>query len=68
MEFGQAYCKDLLKRILRKFILHFCNMYPIFHELLKFNECLEILNQKMISTLIKPRNSDRLHPAQGLFL
>jgi hypothetical protein len=57
MEFGQAYCKDLPKRILQKFILHFCDMYSIFYELLKFNEFLEILNQKMILKLIKMRNS-----------
>jgi hypothetical protein len=38
MEFGQACCKDRLKRILRIFNLHFCDMYSIFYELLKFNE------------------------------
>jgi hypothetical protein len=59
MEFGQAYCKDLLKRILQKNILHFCYMYSIFYELLKFNEFMEILNQKMILKLIKPRNGVR---------
>jgi hypothetical protein len=38
MEFGQSYCKYLLKRILRRFILHFCDIYSVFYELLKFNE------------------------------
>jgi hypothetical protein len=43
-ECGQAYCKYLLKTILQKFILHFCNMNSILYELLKFDEFLEILN------------------------
>jgi hypothetical protein len=34
-------------------------MYSIFYELLKFNEFMEILNQKMILKLIKPRNGVR---------
>jgi hypothetical protein len=34
--FGQAYCKDLLEWILRKFILHFSYVYTIFYELLNF--------------------------------
>jgi hypothetical protein len=46
MEFGQPYCKDLLKGIQRKFILHFCDMYSILYKLLMYNEFLEILNQK----------------------
>jgi hypothetical protein len=29
MEFGQAYCKDLLNRILMKFILYFSKFYCI---------------------------------------
>jgi hypothetical protein len=48
MEFGQFYCKDLLKRNLWRFILHLCDIYSIFYELLKFNKFLEILNWKMI--------------------
>jgi hypothetical protein len=46
LEFDQAYCKDLLKGILWRFIFHFCDIYSIFHELLKFNEFLEIENEK----------------------
>jgi hypothetical protein len=45
MEFGQAYCKDLLKRILWRLILQFCDRYSIFYELLKFNEFLEIFTK-----------------------
>jgi hypothetical protein len=48
MEFGQAYRKDLLNRILWGFILHFFDIYSIFYELLKFKEFLEILNWKTI--------------------
>jgi hypothetical protein len=51
MEFGQSYCKDLLKRILQRFILHFCDTYFVFYELWKFHEFLEILNWKMISKI-----------------
>jgi hypothetical protein len=32
MEFGQAYCQDLVKRILKQFILYFYNIYSIFYE------------------------------------
>jgi hypothetical protein len=32
IEFGQAYCKDLLKRNTRKFILYFFEFYCIFYE------------------------------------
>jgi hypothetical protein len=53
MDFGQAYCKDLLKGIQRKFTLHFCDMYSILYKLLMFIEFLEILNQKTILKLIK---------------
>jgi hypothetical protein len=31
--FGQAYGNDLVKRILRKFILYFYGIYSIFYEL-----------------------------------
>jgi hypothetical protein len=31
--------------------LHFCDIYSIFYQLLKFNEFLEILNQKTISKI-----------------
>jgi hypothetical protein len=46
LEFDQTYCKDLLKEILWRFILHFCDIYSIFYKLLKFNEFLEIENEK----------------------
>jgi hypothetical protein len=45
LEFGQAYSKDLLKRILWRFILHFCDIYSIFYELLKFNKFLKIFTK-----------------------
>jgi hypothetical protein len=32
MEFGEAYCKDLHKRILWRLILYFCDIYSIFYE------------------------------------
>jgi hypothetical protein len=32
MEFGQAYYRDLLMRILRKFILYFYDFYTIYYE------------------------------------
>jgi hypothetical protein len=38
IEFDQAYCKDLPKRILKKFILHFYEFYSILYEFLKFNK------------------------------
>jgi hypothetical protein len=34
MEFGQAYCKDLLKRILKKFISYFSEFYFVFFKFL----------------------------------
>jgi hypothetical protein len=36
MEFGQAYCKDLLKRVPMKFISYFCEPYYIFYACLNF--------------------------------
>jgi hypothetical protein len=35
-EFGQAYGKDILKRIIYKFILYFSEFYFIFYEFWKF--------------------------------
>jgi hypothetical protein len=35
-EFGQAHCKDLLNRILWKFILYFSEFYSVYYEYLKF--------------------------------
>jgi hypothetical protein len=60
IEFGQSYFKDILKRTLNKFTLHFCDVYSILYELLKFHEFLENLNWKMISKMIKPRNNERV--------
>jgi hypothetical protein len=34
IEFGQSYCKDLLKRILNKFTLYFSKFYTNFYEYL----------------------------------
>jgi hypothetical protein len=31
MEYGQAYCQDLLRRIIMKFILYFSKLYFIFY-------------------------------------
>jgi hypothetical protein len=31
-EFGQAYGQDQVKRIIKKFILYFYELYSIFHE------------------------------------
>jgi hypothetical protein len=31
-EYGQAYCKDPLKGILKKFIWHFSEVYSIFYK------------------------------------
>jgi hypothetical protein len=36
IEFGQAHCKDLLKRILKKFILHFYEFSIQFYKFWKF--------------------------------
>jgi hypothetical protein len=36
--FGQAYCIYHLKRILMKFSLHFCKIYTIYYEFLKFKQ------------------------------
>jgi hypothetical protein len=55
IECGQSYCKDLLKRILWRFILRFCDIYSVFYELLKFNEFLKIVKQFQKS--IKVMNS-----------
>jgi hypothetical protein len=43
-------------------------MNSIFYELLKFDEFMEILNWKMISNLIKSKNSVVPHSTQGLIL
>jgi hypothetical protein len=41
-EFGQAYCKDLLKSILNKFISYLSEFYTIYYEFFKLNKFLEI--------------------------
>jgi hypothetical protein len=41
MEFGQSYCQDPLKRILRKFILQFSELYFIFYVFYKFTTLSE---------------------------
>jgi hypothetical protein len=46
IEFGQAYCKDLLKSILWKFTLYFSEFYSIYYEFLKFILILGILKWK----------------------
>jgi hypothetical protein len=33
MEFGQVYCQDLAKRIIRKFIMHFLYLYDFLKNL-----------------------------------
>jgi hypothetical protein len=45
-EFGQVYCKDLLKRIPKKFTIHFSKVYSIFYGFLKFIRISRKLNQK----------------------
>jgi hypothetical protein len=36
MEFGQAYCQDLVKKILYIFILYFSEFYTIYYEFSNF--------------------------------
>jgi hypothetical protein len=38
IEFGQSYCKDLLKRITRKFSLYFFKFYSIFYGFLNLKQ------------------------------
>jgi hypothetical protein len=44
--FGQAYCQDLARSILQKFILYFFEFYTISYEFLKFIQISWNLNQK----------------------
>jgi hypothetical protein len=37
-EFGQSYCKDLLKRITKKFSLYFFKFYSIFYGFLNLKQ------------------------------
>jgi hypothetical protein len=53
MEFGQAYCRDLLKRNPRKFMLHFSKFYFILYGFLKFIQISRNLNEKMNLEKIK---------------
>jgi hypothetical protein len=50
MEFGPAYCKDILTRILEIFILYFSELYFVFYAFLKFIH---------ISKILKPRKKNR---------
>jgi hypothetical protein len=52
--FGQAYCIDILKRILTKFSLYFCEFYTNFYEYLNFGS---ILRFKSIRRKKKPAHS-----------
>jgi hypothetical protein len=45
-EFGQAYCKDLLKRIPKKIAFHFSKVYSIFYGFLKFIRISRNLNRE----------------------
>jgi hypothetical protein len=46
-EFGQAYYKDLLKRIPKKFTFHFSKVYSIFYGFFEvYTYFLEILKRK----------------------
>jgi hypothetical protein len=42
MKFGQAYCKDLLKRITKKFTFHFSSFILFPMHFYKFTYFLEI--------------------------
>jgi hypothetical protein len=37
IEFGQAYCQDIVMRILKKFILYFSELYSISYVFEKYN-------------------------------
>jgi hypothetical protein len=46
-EFGQAYCKDLLNRILKNFILHFSEFYTIFYKYYNLKRIFGIFKEKI---------------------
>jgi hypothetical protein len=46
MEFGQAQSQDLVNRIIRKFILHFYDLYFIFYQFLNLKQNFEIYIKK----------------------
>jgi hypothetical protein len=46
IEFGQAYCMDIQKMILNKFISHFYEFSIHFYEIWKFKGISEIFNRK----------------------
>jgi hypothetical protein len=52
IKFGQAYCIDLLKRNLTKFIFYFFELYCIFYVFLKFIWISEIVKENEKSKLI----------------
>jgi hypothetical protein len=60
--FGQAYYKDLLKRIRRKFILYFFEFYKNLHEFKSLNNLWD-LNQ--FERKENPAHSTVLKAAQG---
>jgi hypothetical protein len=66
MEFGQAYCQDLLKRILYKFILYFYVLYFIFYSFSKFIHISEILKPekkfKKVGTVLRRQFGPRIQP------
>jgi hypothetical protein len=57
MEFGPAYCKDILTRILEIFILYFSELYFVFYAFLKFIHISKILKPRKKNK--KNRNSTR---------
>jgi hypothetical protein len=63
--FGQAYCQDLLRRILMKFISYFSEPYCIFYIFLKFIQFFGIIKENENQ---KPMHSVGLDSAQGLAL
>jgi hypothetical protein len=75
MEFGQAYCRYLLKRILRKFILYFLDFYTKCYKILKFilfsviyligNRKWKRLNSTMGRIGPRPCNRRTAHDAQA---
>jgi hypothetical protein len=51
MEFGQAYCQDLLRRIIRKFILYFTKLYFIFYVFLNFTQISKNFKRKRVGQI-----------------
>jgi hypothetical protein len=53
MKFGRAYCQDLLRRIISKFILYFSKLYFIFYVCLKFTQISKNLKRKRVGKMKK---------------